>query len=57
MTIGRWARLRNLLRPAFSLSEIKKILISPSFTREHLTVGPTGLQQPIAKKDNQKIYL
>jgi hypothetical protein len=57
MTIGRWARLRNLLRPAFSLSEIKKILISPSFTREHLAVGPTGLQQSIAKKDNIEIYL
>jgi hypothetical protein len=50
-------RLRNLLRPAFSLGEIKKNLISPSFARKHLTVGPTGLQQPIAKKDNQEIYL
>jgi hypothetical protein len=57
MTNWSLGAIAQPLADGISLGEIKKPPRSPSFARKHVTVGLTGLQQPIAKKDNREIFL
>jgi hypothetical protein len=52
------AKYTSRLRPAnavFSLGEIKKRQMSPSFAPQHLAVGRADLQQPNEKKTGREI--
>jgi hypothetical protein len=52
------AKYTSRLRPTnavFSLGEIKKRQMSPSFVPQHLAVGRADLQQPNEKKTDREI--